>query len=234
MRSVTVEDTFNINDIDKAEKRFGELLEECDCDPYEWNEVMDGSNLIHLNAISNFEHKLENRWCFRVPRKQKYCNRIERYGGKEEIITDPLKIKHYIKQRGEECSICLDEITSRKNSILTACGHSFHKSCLCNYYFKNYSKFDECPICRSSTACWDHVSFDALDYNSNGFNASSWNGINKLIMRKHGMIPQMCGGQMWDDWHGKPHVMGTNKTNCIQCRRYISTGKPSLKLNQFR
>lgn len=49
----------------------------------------------------------------------------------------------------DECSICLDEIESGKNKLVTECGHMFHTSCL----LKNASiNGFGCPMCRTVLA----------------------------------------------------------------------------------
>ena len=55
---------------------------------------------------------------------------------KKRTIYDNIKTKHYIKI-GETCSICLEEIWSKKDAFLTDCGHGFHASCINRYYYKN-------------------------------------------------------------------------------------------------
>ena len=49
----------------------------------------------------------------------------------------------------EECSICLENIESSTNKVVTECGHSFHCSCI----MKNvaYNGFG-CPYCRNVLA----------------------------------------------------------------------------------
>ena len=44
----------------------------------------------------------------------------------------------------EQCSICLDNIDT-KNKITTACGHTFHASCI----FQNLRLRNTCPLCRT-------------------------------------------------------------------------------------
>ena len=58
----------------------------------------------------------------------------------------------------DECSICLDEIESGKNKLVTECGHMFHTSCL----LKNASiNGFGCPMCRAVLA--DEEEEDAED-----------------------------------------------------------------------
>jgi len=49
----------------------------------------------------------------------------------------------------DECPICLDDIDTTKNFIITECGHKFHCSC-----FMRHSAIQgfNCPYCRSITA----------------------------------------------------------------------------------
>ncbi len=49
----------------------------------------------------------------------------------------------------DECPICLDDIDTTKNCIITECGHKFHCSC-----FMRHSAIQgfNCPYCRSITA----------------------------------------------------------------------------------
>lgn len=202
--SITVDDTFNVNDADKRANNLYEL-----CDTCELDEFRDIEDLLDEDEIASFEHKI-GRW----GQHPKYEHKIERENGEDEVINDPLKIKHYIKY-GEECPICLEGITSRKNSFLTDCGHSFHKSCIMKHKLHNFNGID-CPVCRSDVNTDSPFSFGI-----NRGDASSWNGINNIIM-KNELIPHMCYERI--GWYGYPHITGTNKLNCFQCCNYIETG----------
>lgn len=61
----------------------------------------------------------------------------------------------------DECPICLDDIDTTKNCIITECGHKFHCSC-----FMRHSAIQgfNCPYCRSITAEQEVEDDDDDDY----------------------------------------------------------------------
>jgi len=54
------------------------------------------------------------------------------------IISDELN---------DECIICLECHSKDKTSTILKCGHSFHSSCIYEWFI--YSKSTHCPICNT-------------------------------------------------------------------------------------
>lgn len=46
------------------------------------------------------------------------------------------------------CSICLEQISGKKNIIQLQCQHTFHEKCIINYFKYNRKKLCPCPLCR--------------------------------------------------------------------------------------
>ena len=67
--------------------------------------------------------------------------------------------KGYIRM-GEECSICMESITSKINAWKTKCGHIFHKTCLIRYSNTALSKNFCCPCCRGEMEDFDNWTSD--------------------------------------------------------------------------
>lgn len=64
-----------------------------------------------------------------------------------EYVKDSDK-PHFIPF-GTTCAICLDPLTSCKNSYITECNHHFHKTCLTMYYNTTFiNRHFNCPLCR--------------------------------------------------------------------------------------
>lgn len=51
---------------------------------------------------------------------------------------------------GEECSVCLEEISSKNRARLEDCGHSFHTTCLIRWMNNSSINMPTylCPLCR--------------------------------------------------------------------------------------
>ena len=49
------------------------------------------------------------------------------------------------KQTKILCSICLEELDSKSNFVITSCNHSFHSDCLLKWLNNN----NNCPLCRN-------------------------------------------------------------------------------------
>lgn len=47
----------------------------------------------------------------------------------------------------EHCSICLNEVTTETNKMVTECNHTFHTNCYLNYC--KVSRKIDCPNCRN-------------------------------------------------------------------------------------
>lgn len=70
------------------------------------------------------------------------------YGGKEELDGDTVETT--VVQEAEECAICLDTMDVGDAIYTTACGHSFHWSCLKEIQKSDSSNYDKCPSCRAT------------------------------------------------------------------------------------
>ena len=58
---------------------------------------------------------------------------------------------HYKKFSSmQECSICMTDITSKKQSVTTLCDHVFHKSCLRKWENSKLNTHKTCPLCRTN------------------------------------------------------------------------------------
>lgn len=66
----------------------------------------------------------------------------------KEAVTEP--------SQGEECSICLDDISAPLRGVL-ACGHSFHVDCIIRWGGSSQAK---CPLCR---VCFNSVKYNGED-----------------------------------------------------------------------
>lgn len=127
--------------------------------------------------------------------------------------------KIYVKF-DDKCSICVDCIGPAHNAFITDCGHTFHKTCLSNYF--HYLQFNKhklslrCPVCRSNLGSPEffglrYYSDLSIDYNGLDLleNYSNPNNLNDLIhICHHSNIT-------------KSHYLGTD-CNCENCKLYIS------------
>ncbi|TDH73189.1 hypothetical protein CCR75_003205 [Bremia lactucae] len=55
-----------------------------------------------------------------------------------------------VVQEAEECAICLETMDVGNAIYTTACGHSFHWSCLKEIQKSDSSNYDKCPSCRAT------------------------------------------------------------------------------------
>lgn len=138
-----------------------------------------------------------------------------------------LKIKCYIKP-GDECPICYEEIITKTNAYITACGHHYHKKCLFKYIESKYLSTSyifsaRCPMCRSSLG---HPEFEER-YRSNYF-SSGYKDDNKLDkledfwITKDYKLPTFCSNRY-------DHFLGLNK-NCFVCESYREKGEYIYKI----
>jgi hypothetical protein len=65
---------------------------------------------------------------------------------KFNIFKPTINLKDLIKNIGEICPICHDEMSKKEDMIMTQCKHAYHKSC-----WKLYDQKSKCPYCRSET-----------------------------------------------------------------------------------
>ncbi|KAL4110305.1 hypothetical protein PRIC1_001996 [Phytophthora ramorum] len=65
---------------------------------------------------------------------------------KEELET----VETTVVQEAEECAICLETMDVGDAIYTTACGHSFHWSCLKEIQKSDSSNYDKCPSCRAT------------------------------------------------------------------------------------
>ena len=58
---------------------------------------------------------------------------------------------HYKKVSSiQECSICMTDITSKRQSVTTPCDHVFHKACLRKWENSKLNAHKTCPLCRTN------------------------------------------------------------------------------------
>ena len=58
---------------------------------------------------------------------------------------------HYKKFSNlKECSICMTDIISKRQSVTTPCNHVFHKSCLRKWENSKLNAHKTCPLCREN------------------------------------------------------------------------------------
>ncbi|KAF1313324.1 Ph domain-containing protein, partial [Globisporangium splendens] len=70
-------------------------------------------------------------------------------GGEHVPTAESATASATIVQEAEECAICLDTMDVGHAIYTTACGHSFHWSCLKEIQSSDSSNYDKCPSCRS-------------------------------------------------------------------------------------
>jgi hypothetical protein len=138
------------------------------------------------------------------------------------------KIKTYINPQ-EECSICLEQISTKSNAYLTNCGHAFHKSCLFKSYeisfnqyrpltsnLYNFFKFN-CPLCRKHINYPDfycrYPQWSVLREDKNYLDV-----LEEFWLSKDYTIGQLCYRS------NNKHYLGMNN-NCKYCLDYRILGK---------
>jgi hypothetical protein len=125
--------------------------------------------------------------------------------------------KCYIKP-GEKCPICLEKILTKKNALLTPCGHSFHKTCIFEAMEIIIPMLNgdsvNCPICRSKLG-WSLEDLN-IRYNAE---PGSLDEIENFWWRD-GLVPRsICQTNKCVN----DHYLGMNK-NCENCLEYRKTG----------
>lgn len=120
-----------------------------------------------------------------------------------------MNVKMYISP-GEECSICLEKIFTRKNAYLSYCGHSFHKTCIFKAFEEKWktkycSQF-KCPLCRRNL---NPINIgERYDNTSNKLDELE----NFWIMGEKLQMPQYCPNNY-------DHAKGMN-SDCDACKKY--------------
>ena len=139
----------------------------------------------------------------------------------DQCVPCDFKRKVYIKQ-GEECSICLDPITTKNTSYLTPCGHSFHKTCIFNAFTaiaRNKRNF-RCPNCRSNLGdpdiyCRYTAVFKERELDSSA-NNHFLDTLEEFWLAKDYTMIQTCRNV-------NTHYLGMNK-DCKYCLQYRMNG----------
>lgn len=127
------------------------------------------------------------------------------------FIKCDMKRKVYIKP-GEECSICLEKIMTKRNAYLTACGHSFHKNCL----FKTYETKRQtnpycsllCPLCRAKLG----LDIKDLAYRYRYICTNQLDNLENFWLRKNYLCCDICPSKNF-------HYIGMKK-DCNYCKKY--------------
>lgn len=199
--SITVEDTFN----HEQARRIWEMYE----DPEECNTPK--VRFPHT-IMNDGEHGYQKTKTVYVDKINKFGRHIRCRKEVPKTFSENIYIKHYIKV-GEECPICYEQIWHRKNAYLTICGHSFHKSCLYTFWFKNIHQDFSCPMCRTDEGgeVWED---DFIRYRE----------IDKYVENRELLRPAFCTKEDNDFNDIVPHVCGTKK-KCKVCTNYINHGE---------
>ncbi|CAI5734086.1 unnamed protein product [Hyaloperonospora brassicae] len=71
-------------------------------------------------------------------------------GAGETLAPPPQTTATTVVQEAEECAICLETMDVGNAIYTTACGHSFHWSCLKAIQQSDSSNYDKCPSCRAT------------------------------------------------------------------------------------
>lgn len=75
-----------------------------------------------------------------------YCEISLNYATSEYVKEND---KPYYVPSGSTCAICLEPLTSTKNSYITECNHHFCKACITSHYNATFlTKNFSCPLCR--------------------------------------------------------------------------------------
>jgi len=125
-----------------------------------------------------------------------------------------LNVRIYIKH-GEECSICLEPITSKSNAQLTSCGHPFHKTCLHKVFQIKWASKRKTPCLLNCPMCRQRViepEFEKYDFYSD----NAFDKLENFWITKNFQTPKFC--------FSKKHYIGM-KASCTQCNEYRNTGK---------
>ncbi|UIZ21249.1 hypothetical protein KXD40_000535 [Peronospora effusa] len=68
----------------------------------------------------------------------------------KEDLDGAKTVETTVVQEAEECAICLETMDVGDAIYTTACGHSFHWSCLKEIQKSDSSNYDKCPSCRAT------------------------------------------------------------------------------------
>ena len=71
----------------------------------------------------------------------------------------------YVKA-GEECPICLEQILTPRNALLTPCYHKFHKDCFRQHVIATGVYKTVCPVCRGDVGFLDFCGVQVEDFTS--------------------------------------------------------------------
>ena len=77
----------------------------------------------------------------------------------------------------ENCAICLDKMTNTRDNptIVTPCGHHFHKNCLRDNIMFSTRNSDKCPSCRSNIPLdIDSIKYITIPSQNNDQNNDIW------------------------------------------------------------
>ena len=135
-------------------------------------------------------------------------------------IQTPCKLnrKFYINPGSDGCSICLEKIFMKKDAFITGCGHTFHRSCLFQYYQVRQNQKPlsvlKCPLCRCSLG----FPIFLQKYKILGSNINYLDLLENFWLTKDFNIPSYCYNRQC-----KPHYAGMEK-KCAKCRDYIEYG----------
>ena len=133
-----------------------------------------------------------------------------------------LKTKCYIPYL-EDCSICFDKISHKKNAILTDCGHAFHRSCLVHYHDtlrkQKFIVHLKCPLCRTNIG--NPLFYERYNSYCKEYNAMD-NLENYWLYEKDYTLIRMC--PLKETSSSPFHYLGMNH-QCTDCQKYRQTGQ---------
>lgn len=136
--------------------------------------------------------------------------------------TSKLNVRSYIKI-GSDCPICMAPMIHKRNAWITYCGHSFHRTCLVQFYNSymrrkdiiHYTNCVPCPICRSElpTCC---TGIDVQKYNHlMGKHRNELDALEDFNITSDLRFPEDC-------WKCNKYF-GMN-SKCKHCKTYRITG----------
>ncbi|KAI9921434.1 hypothetical protein PsorP6_000841 [Peronosclerospora sorghi] len=101
---------------------------------------------LYTKELSSFLEDAEKR---SVALIAKPCCSQDMFEDKEDVVVTE-SVETTMVQEADECAICLETMDVGHAIYTTACGHSFHWSCLKEIQKSDSSNYDKCPSCRAT------------------------------------------------------------------------------------
>ena len=110
--------------------------------------------------------KPSERWCKHgfLNTNERYNQNLHNYGVSiEERCAEYYSPEEIARMKDEirvaECAICMASLTDKNDCRVCSDGHKFHNSCLSEYWEKNPSKRNICPVTNTiPTHLWQNCS----------------------------------------------------------------------------